>query len=164
MNKRKKAFLKAQYKKLYVRGWDELLVKLKEHGGEMILPQPEPEEDVQRLLNKGRIFDRAKLKLALGQPNKCHHNVSHLWAANLQMQLVTGYSLSDKLWCQHSWLWDLSTDELIETTAEPREKYFGAVLTEEEAHRFAWETVAVIYKKNKVLSPAMKQFLAMLKG
>jgi hypothetical protein len=134
------ALLKAQYKRHYVKGWDELLSKLKKHGGEMFVPMPEPEEDVQRLLTKGRIFDRTKLKLAPGQPNKCHHNVSRLWAVNAQMQLVTGYSLTDNLWVQHSWLWDLTTDELIETT-DSRDKYFGAVLSEDEAHQFACETV-----------------------
>ncbi len=140
--------LKTQYKKLYVKGWDELLIKLKKHGGEMLVPMPEPEEDVERLLDRGRIFDTRKLKLAPGQPNKCHHNVSRLWAVNAQMQLVTGYSLTDNLWVQHSWLWDLTTDELIETT-DPRVKYFGAVLSEDEAHLFAWETVPEFHDAEK---------------
>jgi hypothetical protein len=141
MNMKQKQELETRYKQIHVKGWDELLVKLKAYGGEMLNPTPEPEEHVRWLLEDGRLFDNTKLKLQQGEPDSSHKNACRLWAPNAQMRLVTGYALdNDEVWKKHSWLWDLSTNELIETT-EPFEKYFGVVLTSEQALLFAWPIV-----------------------
>jgi len=147
MNKEQKTFLKARYKQFYVIGWDELLIKLKRHGGEMIVPMPEPEEHVQQLLKGGRIFDNTKLILEKGESNRCHQNASRLWAENEQLQLVTGYALHQdhsgspaELWRQHSWCWNPNTGKLIETTV-PAKKYFGVAMDEFSALRFAINNV-----------------------
>jgi len=49
---------------------------------------------------------------------------------------VTGWALSnDGIWRQHTWL--LKGKAIVETTS-PREKYYGFVLTDEEANQFWW--------------------------
>jgi len=68
--------------------------------------------------------------------SNCHGNASKLWTKSEQLQLVTGYALSnDGLWRQHTWVWNPSTDELIEITVR-NEKYFGVVLSDEEAANY----------------------------
>jgi hypothetical protein len=68
-----------------------------------------------------------------------------------QIAIATGYALSGGLWRQHSW--GLEGDRVIEPTA-PREKYFGFVLTEDEAAWFADlalgpKMIAMVKKKFK---------------
>jgi hypothetical protein len=101
--KERKAFLNTQYKKYYVKGWDELQIKLMQHGGEAMLPTHETEDNMQLILNEGRIFDNSKLMLEQGTLRECHQNACRLWAKNNHLQLVRGYALyKDLLWIQHS--------------------------------------------------------------
>ena len=118
--------MEAEYKKLYVKGWDKLLTKLKQYGGVMINPQPEAEEQVKGLINEGRIFDASKLRFQLGKIGGCHENSFRTWAETVELQLVRGYALDGEYWNQHSWLWNPGTGEMIETTLQ-YEKYFGVV-------------------------------------
>jgi hypothetical protein len=141
MTKEQKAFLETRYKQFYVKGWDELLIKLKAHGGEMIVPMPENELRVLQLLKYGRVFEGVKIKVKKGKPNKCHENASRLWAESEHLQLVRGYALHDDgLWRQHSWTFDPKTGEIIETT-EPATKYFGVVFSDVQAFQYVIENV-----------------------
>jgi len=160
MNKNQSTTLKVRYKQFYVEGWDKLLIKLKKHGGEMIVPMPEPPEHVQWLLDDGRIFDSTKLKLKKGEPRRCHENASWIWAENEQLQLVTGYALDgdDKLWMQHSWVWNPSKGQLIETIV-PKKKYFGAALNDVQALKFAFENVPDFTDPKKIPQPMLKRVL-----
>jgi hypothetical protein len=151
VTKEQKTFLTARYKQFYVEGWDELSIKLKKRGGEMIVPLPEPRERVQLLLSSGHIFNTTKLKLQKGEPSNCHGNASRIWAKNKHLQLVTGYALDgdDKLWRQHSWVWNPKNSTLIETT-EPFKRYFGAVLTDVQALMFVRGNVPEFRDHKKV--------------
>lgn len=141
MTNEQKVLLETRYKQFYVKGWDQLLAKLKTYGGEMIVPMPEPERHVKWLLSDGHIFDNSKITLKEGEPHRCHENAARLWAENNQLQLVTGYVLEyDGLWLQHSWCWNPDSGELIETS-KPAKKYFGFVMDELEAFRFATANV-----------------------
>jgi hypothetical protein len=127
MTKQAKQQLRAEYKKLYVKGWDELWIKLKQHGGEMISPQREPEDAVEWMISDGRIFDTTRIKFQIGKIGGCHENSARIWVASEELQLVRGYALGGGLWHQHSWLWNPVTGELIETTMQ-HDKYFGTIL------------------------------------
>ena len=142
MDKTQLAFLEARFTQFYVQGWDELLAKLKSHGGKMLVPMPEPAEHVQWLLNDGRIFNTSNLKLQLGEEGRCHENASRIWAEAEGLHLVTGYALDldGELWSLHSWVWDPATDAIIETT-EARKQYFGVVLNDNQALKFTFENV-----------------------
>ena len=132
--------LEALWKVRFVKGWDRLLTLLKQHGGEMMVPQKEPEEHVQWLLEKGRIYDTGKLKFVPGGTSNSHENAGLMWANDKQLQIVTGYvlSLDGELWSQCSWLFNLATGEMIVTTG-PGTKYFGVELDETQALKFAFE-------------------------
>lgn len=118
-------------------------------GGDAVL-LPAIEDDLDKLLKRGLIYDPAdfEVKLMLGEPCQCHGNSANLWEANQvdfpgRLLIVTGYGLtrdSDgiELWRQHTWCFDTLEAEIIETT-EPRKLYFGAELTKAESERFAWE-------------------------
>jgi hypothetical protein len=142
MTPEQKTYLEKRYKQFYVKGWDELLIKLKAHGGDMILPENEPESHVQWLLKDGRVFDTTKLLLQVGEPDECHTNTGRIWAQNEQLQLVIGYALfkGEELWRKHSWLWNPNTGELVETTRQA-EKYYGVVLQDITAFNFVMEHV-----------------------
>lgn len=140
MTTKQKHHLEACYKRLYVEGWDELLVKLKAHGGEMLDPMPEPAERVQLLLSGGRAFDRTRFTLRLCEEGNSHMNAGRIWAENSNFLLVTGYALTKALWKQHSWVWDPSPGEYIETT-QAHEKYFGVVLNDGQAIDFTLANV-----------------------
>jgi TPR repeat protein len=139
-NKKFKYFLKTEFRRQYVEGWNELLIKLKAQGGEMMVPLYEPASHVQWMLEEGRTFDSTKLRLDKGDPNFCHQNVVKLWAKSEELQICKGYGLDGELWHQHSWLWNPSTGEMIETTA-PFDKYFGSVLNDFQTLQFVTDLV-----------------------
>ena len=69
--------------------------------------------------------------------SRCHSNCAHIWNCKpKEYKIVTGWALSDDgIWRQHTWL--LRSKAIVETTS-PREKYYGFVLTDEEANQFWW--------------------------
>lgn len=108
-------------------------------GGICLVYRHEP--DLELLLRRGKAFSEP-VELVSGEPHQCHLNVAQFWREHREdCAIVTGYALSeDGLWRQHSWLRqeDLATGQshLLETTIS-RVAYFGVVLTETEAEKFA---------------------------
>lgn len=95
------------------------------------------EEDLAKILERGRTFAGASARKQEGIPSRCHENVAHLWQEG-ENQICTGYALSaDGLWRQHSWL--LEQDGTVVETTELRELYFGYVLTDDEAGEFFYD-------------------------
>jgi hypothetical protein len=136
-------FLESRFRKCYVKGWKALLRKLRSYGGEMMVPQAEQPEDVQRLLKHGQEFSprRIVVKPTKGRhlffDGECHGNTARFWAHFEGYDMVTGYALVDDcLWWQHSWLWSPLNKCVIETRFRCK-KYFGAILYGDDALRFA---------------------------
>lgn len=99
-------------------------------GGHAVAPRYE--EDVEKLVDRGHVMSPKGLKMMEGDARACHSNSARLYESN-PVEIVTGYGLSDHVWRQHSWvLWN---GKVVETTVR-REKYFGFVLTPEEAADF----------------------------
>lgn len=147
MNKKQKQLPKTPHEIHDVEGRDELPIKLKQHGGEGIVPVPEHEEHVKMPLKYGRLFDCSKLLFVKGEPRRCHQNTSGLWAENKHLHIVTGYALREphpgstaELWSPHSWCWDPGRRRLIETTV-PAKKYFGVELNDFQALQFVIDNV-----------------------
>lgn len=107
--------------------------RLLDIGGDWVALQPE--DDLKRLLDRGQLFTGQVIFLRMGQ-SQCHSNCATIWDRNqgLGYKIATGWVLSkDGIWRQHTWL--LRGKSIIETT-EPREKYYGFVLSDEEANNF----------------------------
>lgn len=99
---------------------------------------PIAEIDLYRILERGQLWLGDNSKMVRGQPSQCHRNSGNLWAANKMHTIIcTGYALSeDGMWRQHSWLWDFTSQQIVETT-EPRIAYFGFAMTHDEAEKFS---------------------------
>lgn len=92
------------------------------------------DEDLDKILERGRVFAGEGATVEQGAPSQCHSNVARLWDEDSNA-ICTGYALSDDgLWRQHSWL--LASDGTIVETTEPRTLYFGFVLEGDEASDF----------------------------
>jgi hypothetical protein len=93
--------------------------------------------DVEKILERGRLFGTRNLKTVRGRASACHENAARLWMCNRdKYSIVTGWAMSDDgIWRQHSWVIDRS-DRVIETTL-PRIAYYGADLDPVEAVMFA---------------------------
>ena len=108
--------------------------RLLEVGGDWVALQPEP--DLDKILKRGQLF-KFHFVLQKMESSRCHSNCAHLWDRKpKEYKIVTGWALSDDgIWRQHTWL--LKGKAIVETTS-PREKYYGFVLTDEEANQFWW--------------------------
>ena len=115
---------------------DELAIiaRLEDLGGKRVAWRG-PDEDSHIIASRGQVFD-GESTMMRGEPRDCHGNTSVLWADGKVDHIVTGYALSpDGVWRQHTWGLQ-GSGEIVETTVA-REKYFGVVLTDEEAAKFA---------------------------
>ena len=105
-------------------------------GGLEFVPPGKPDPDLPELLSSGQLITGPVAREELDE-GYCHENIAELWlkpGAGLTA-IGTGYALSeDGLWRQHSW--GMRNDQIVETTAE-RVKYFGRILTGNEADAFA---------------------------
>lgn len=109
--------------------------KLLSIGGEMVVLTYE--EDLSKILSRGKTFNGRTAVMFEGNKSDCHHNSCVLWnVAKSRMIVYTGWALSyDGLWRQHSWVFDKSKNHIVETT-EDRAKYFGFPLTNTESEDF----------------------------
>ncbi len=83
--------------------------------------------------------DPKRVRLSRGRACDCHGNASRLWLKHPdRLSIVTGYALSydDPMWLRHTWAYDNERRQVIETTT-PRQLYFGTVLPNQLAARFA---------------------------
>jgi hypothetical protein len=105
-------------------------------GGESI-SFPKLEEDLDKILTRGLIWTPKNRIFMKGEISQCHRNTCRLWYANKdQVQIATGYALYDEKWIQHSW--GIQKNRVVETTL-PWEKYYGYVMTDEEANDFYFD-------------------------
>jgi hypothetical protein len=109
------------------------------HGGMYMDNRYEPDLDL--LLQCGEIFE-GTVELVPGEPRQCHANTARLWQQNPDtFAIAIGYVISkdSQQWIQHSWLIrkqpTAEQHRIIETTTE-RIKYFGVILTDDEAQGF----------------------------
>ena len=105
--------------------FNPLKEKLLKYGGERV--SDTYEEDLDKLLTRGELFEPDEVVVRRMTPSKCHRNCSDVYKKNKNLKIVTGWALLDKVWIQHTWLYDNEYNEIIETT-EWRERYFGFIL------------------------------------
>lgn len=101
------------------------------------------EEDVDKLLSNGILFD-GKSKLVKMRQSNCHTNCAIFYQnyskehSKEAIKIVTGWALStDQTWYQHSWLYLTKNKIIIETTLK-RIMYFGFILNDEETSEFCF--------------------------
>lgn len=142
--RRQLEFLAANYAGVVAKQprWDELRHRLLAIDGDEVVARPD--EDLAKIIERGREFPGRGATLALGAPSQCHANSARLFEANAdRVQIVTGYALSkDGLWRQHSWAIfgpDSRTPGKVIETTERRTHYFGFVLNPRETRRFCYE-------------------------
>lgn len=161
MTKRQKKLWETRYKKLHVEGWDELLNRLKALGGEMFIPMPQSPGAVQHLLKEGRSFDAVKLRHRKDKTGDCHANTCRIWTNCEDLQLVTGYALINKLWLQHIWLWNPTKSKLVDVK-KPAKKYFGVVLSEQQAHKLALANIPEFRDAGTIPQSLLEQIIKVL--
>jgi hypothetical protein len=117
--------------------WKELLQKkLLPLGGQKVI-YPPFEEDLENILIRGKEWSTKRRKFMKGQMCQCHWNTCQLWYVNQdQVQIATGYALFEGNWHQHSW--GIQNYRIVETTIS-YDKYFGFVMTDEEANKFYFD-------------------------
>jgi hypothetical protein len=108
-------------------------------GGERFYPPGGPEYELEALLKSGFAVPGPPAKIKIMEPHECHRNVAKTWKTKNHGGLVaiaTGYALTGDcgMWLQHSW--GVMPTGIFETTV-PRERYFGTLLFDESAERFA---------------------------
>lgn len=110
--------------------------KLLRVGGHELVAPPEPDPDLDDVLERGQTAVAERVRRRQGLPSECHSNVARLYYRSAgALRIVTGYALSpDGLWRQHSWAME-GDDTIVETT-DSRVLYFGFVLRGREARRF----------------------------
>ena len=112
-----------------------LAKRLLDIGGLQVVPLKE--EDLESLIERGRVLDGRKAERVRGLPCRCHGNVCNIYENSSGIiRIMTGWALSkDGLWRQHSWGFNTQSNRVVETTAR-RTKYYGFELTDEESDQF----------------------------
>ena len=104
----------------------------------------EKKSDVEAILSRGKFISADNVSSVKGEASGCHYNSAELFIEDqANRRIATGYALSkDNLWRCHSWIMEVSNEgeKVIETT-EPREKYFGYILSLKESILFATNEV-----------------------
>ena len=122
---------------------EALALALTAFGGQRACIAPF-EEDLDKIMRRGRLLCGKSPKIMRGLPSRCHANVSRLYETRPGAFLLsTGYALStDGMWRQHSWGFCLErrTAQLVETTVS-RIAYFGYVMSDAEARNFVDENL-----------------------
>ncbi len=133
ITERQKKFYKKREKEIGQPDFIKLKNKLLSLGGEAVVPMYE--EDLNKILRRGKVYDNKKIDIKRGYRNECHMNVGFLHEVT-GCKITTGWALSDDgLWRQHTWC---TNNELYETT-EKRKKYYGFTLNKEETEEFISE-------------------------
>ena len=112
----------------------ELEQRLLELGGKQVAFL-QPESQIDRLLEEGRLFSNEGRRLVEGEPHRCHANAARLWYESRgKVRIATGYWRSGELWGAHSW--GMEDGKIVETTWFS-DDYFGIVLDEIDSLRSA---------------------------
>jgi hypothetical protein len=92
---------------------------------------------LEALLARPELWRRPPVSKIPGSLNHCHENVARFYLrAPARRRIVTGWALhgDDVVWRQHTWAF--RGDDLCESTV-PAKLYYGVVLNDDEAVRFA---------------------------
>jgi hypothetical protein len=83
---------------------------------------------VHLLLLMGRVSSGRGARLRVMARNGCHANAEALAKRYpKKYQHETGYALSDDgCWREHSWAFDITKNQIVETTV-PRKRYYGII-------------------------------------
>jgi len=121
----------------WVRAHRALIAHILQFGGEEVC-MPGEESDLHELTHRGEFLYGAGAKMKTMRRCECHANSAALWTKNpAALRIMTGYALTvDGMWRQHTWCIEVATGRPIETTTG-RIAYYGVVLDEDEASRFA---------------------------
>lgn len=122
-------------KMIDTNNFNTLKEKLLKYGGDRVAETYE--EDLDKLINRGELFEPDEVVVRKMTPSRCHRNCADVYKKNKSLKIVTGWSLLDKVWIQHTWLYDNEYNEIIETT-KWRELYFGFILNKEESDEFCY--------------------------
>jgi hypothetical protein len=118
---------------------DKLKNKLLSLGGHDVKLGLDSNEEQNRMLNDGRIFNE-KVNFNSGIQNQCHRNVSDKFQKSARIKddfkIISGYALTNDIWIQHSW--GFNRNGVIETTTR-FDLYYGYELTPEESEEFCYE-------------------------
>lgn len=112
--------------------------KLLLFGGETVKLGLDSDEELDRMINDGLLFDVDIVNLK-GEIGQCHRNVADKYKrfSSGGFKIVSGYALSNSVWFQHSWGLG-TTGKIMETTGNKYDKYYGYTLNEEESEEFCY--------------------------
>jgi hypothetical protein len=130
LSRRLKGAVKTQPKLTELK---RLLLKI---DGDFLVAPPKPDSHLALLLRSGFVM-HGPVTLKITATSACHQNAAAIWRSHKSnvVGIATGYALTrDGLWRQHSWV--VLRDGLLETTVK-RTKYFGVLLQDSHADRFA---------------------------
>lgn len=95
-----------------------------------------PDTYLSDVVDHGRTFADAGVRIAHGRANQCHYNAARLWLAGRCSNIATGYYLClDGRWLQHSW--GMTRAGVILDTHSGGRLYFGTVLDDLRGLAFA---------------------------
>jgi hypothetical protein len=141
---------------------DELKRRLLSIGGWAVALR-ETEPDLDAILSRGVLLRGDDAVQDVAKDGQCHLNSAMQHLLNPKGRAVmTGYALSeDGMWRQHSWIYDLASDAVVETT-EKRVGYFGVLLDDVEAIIFCTRNVPFSAEAQRLVRahPAFSDFLA----
>lgn len=117
----------------------ELGKKLMEIGGRGLVIDGS-DNDIEKIIERGRPFEIKGRKMMMGEPSQCHSNTAGLYDSNKdKVNIVTGYALAeDGDWRQHSWGVMKEKGKIVETTNKYL-AYFGFILTDDESEEFVYD-------------------------
>jgi hypothetical protein len=119
--------------------FDDLRSKLLSFGGKSV--DEVFEENLNELLTRGQVFKPSKIEKVKMKQSRCHENAACFWYnytkenGTKDLKIATGWALYGDEWVQHSWLYMPISNRIIETTIQWT-KYFGYILTDDEAREF----------------------------
>ncbi len=95
------------------------------------------EPDLEKILSRSVLLGGDDVRFEEADESQCHVNAAMLHLTRpAERRIMTGYALSaDGMWRQHSWIYEGSSDVIVETT-ERRVGYYGAVLDDVESLTF----------------------------
>mgnify|MGYP006097739905 CR=1 FL=1 len=121
---------------------------LLEEGGDKV--SETFEEDLEDLIKNGDFYDPSDYdyKVVPMRTSQCHSNSASFYKNFIsdsnnteeEIDIVTGWALKDGIWMQHSWIF-LTFDEIIIETTEPRDLYYGFILSYEDVEEFLYNNI-----------------------
>jgi hypothetical protein len=108
------------------------------------------EEDLVDLIKHGDFFELEdyEYEVVPMRQSQCHANSATFYSnfvddtnnSEDEIAICTGWALSNGMWVQHSWIYLLFDDIIIETT-EPRDLYYGIILNREDTNEFLYNNM-----------------------